>query len=89
MRMEGDHLKPSIGFIGMGHMDSHMAHRLLEASYQVTVYDRTREKAREVGQRGARVAQTPRDLAATCQVVLACVTDDQAQRGGMRDAYHD
>lgn len=25
MSMEGDHLKPSIGFIGMGHMGSHMA----------------------------------------------------------------
>ncbi len=29
MNMEGDHLKPSIGFIGMGHMGSHMAQRLL------------------------------------------------------------
>src|SRR5260370_18908024 len=79
MNMEGDHLKPGIGFIGMGHMGSHMAHRLLDAGYQVTVYDRTREKAQEVRQRGARVAQTPEDLAANCQVVLVCVTDDEAQ----------
>jgi 3-hydroxyisobutyrate dehydrogenase-like beta-hydroxyacid dehydrogenase len=79
MSMEGDHLKPSIGFIGMGHMGSHMAHRLLDAGYQVTVYDRTKERAQEVGQRGAQVAQTPKDLAANCQVVMACVTDDEAQ----------
>jgi len=83
MNMEGDHLKPSIGFIGMGHMGSHMAHRLLDAGYQLTVYDRTREKAQEVGQRGARMAQTPKDLAASCQVVLTCVTDDQAQHDVM------
>src|SRR6266480_7116221 len=83
MSMEGDHLKPSIGFIGMGHMGSHMAHRLLDAGYQVTVYDRTKEKAQEVGQRGALVAQTPKELAANCQVVMACVTNDEAQHDVM------
>ena len=38
MNMEGDQLKPSIGFIGMGYMGSHMAQRLLEAGYRLTVY---------------------------------------------------
>jgi 3-hydroxyisobutyrate dehydrogenase-like beta-hydroxyacid dehydrogenase len=74
-----DDLKPSIGFIGMGHMGSHMAQRLLDAGYQVTVYDRTKEKAQEVEQRGAQVAQTPKDLGASCQIVMACVRDDRAQ----------
>src|SRR5438132_9741007 len=83
MSMEGDHLKPSIGFIGMGHMGSHMAQRLLDAGYQVTVYDRTEEKAQEVGQRGALVAPTPKELAANCQVVMACVTNDEAQHDVM------
>jgi 3-hydroxyisobutyrate dehydrogenase len=83
MNMEGDHLKPGLGFIGMGHMGSHMAKRLLDADYQVTVYDRTREKAKALGQRGAQVAQTPKDLAANCQVVLVCVTDDEAQHDVM------
>jgi 3-hydroxyisobutyrate dehydrogenase-like beta-hydroxyacid dehydrogenase len=73
------HLKPSIGFIDMGRMGSHMAQRLLDAGYQLTVYDRTRERAEEVGQRGAQIAQTPRDLAAGCQIVMASVTDDRAQ----------
>ena len=77
--MEGDHLKPSIGFIGMGHMGSHMVQRLLDAGYQLTVYDRTEEKPRRWEQRGAQVAQTPRDLAANCQVVMACVRNDEAQ----------
>ncbi len=83
MYMEDDHLKPGLGFIGMGHMGSHMAQRLLDADYQLTVYDRTREKAKALGQRGARVAQTPKDLAANCQVVMACVTDDEAQHDVM------
>ena len=45
MNTKGDNLKPSIGFIGMGHMSSHMAQRLLDAGYQLTVYDRTEELA--------------------------------------------
>lgn len=79
MNMEGNHLKPGIGFIGMGHMGSHMVQRLFDAGYQVTVYDRTKEKAKALGQRGARVAQTPKDLATNCQVVMVCVTNDEAQ----------
>jgi 3-hydroxyisobutyrate dehydrogenase-like beta-hydroxyacid dehydrogenase len=73
------HSKPSIGFIGMGHMGSHMAQKLLDAGYQLTVYDRTKEKAQELGQLGALVAEMPRDLAANCDIVMICVTDDQAQ----------
>ena len=80
---EGDHLRPSLGFIGMGHMGSHMAQRLIDAGYSLSVYDRTRQKAKALGQRGAQVAQTPRDLAANCQVVMACVTDDEAQHDVM------
>src|SRR6266849_9757294 len=83
MNMESNKLKPSIGFIGMGHMGSHMVQKLFDAGYQVTVYDRTREKAQEVGQRGAQVAQTPKGLAANCQVVLVCVTNDEAQHDVM------
>src|SRR6266550_4114554 len=83
MYMEDDHLKPGLGFIGIGHMGSHMVQRLFDAGYQVTVYDRTEEKAKALGQRGARVAKTPKDLAANCQVVMACVTNDEAQHNVM------
>jgi 3-hydroxyisobutyrate dehydrogenase-like beta-hydroxyacid dehydrogenase len=83
MNMEGTKLKPSIGFIGMGHMGSAMARRLLDADYQLSVYDRTEEKAQELGQLGALVAHTPKDLAARGQVVMACVTDDEAQQDVM------
>ena len=78
MNMESNKLKPSIGFIGMGHMGSHMARRLLDAGYQVTVYDRTKEKAQELEQRGALVAQTPKEAAAHSEVIISIVTDDAA-----------
>jgi 3-hydroxyisobutyrate dehydrogenase len=65
-----------LGFIGMGHMGSHMAVRLLAAGYPVTVYDRSKEKSQTIA--GARVAESPRDLAAHSEVVLISVTDDAA-----------
>ncbi len=83
MNTESNKLKSGLGFIGMGHMGSHMVQRLLDAGYQVTVYDRTKEKAKALGQRGAQVAETPKELAANCQVVLACVTNDEAQHDVM------
>src|SRR6266852_5185704 len=83
MNMESNKLQPSIGFIGMGHMGSHMAQKLLDAGYQVTVHDRTKQKAKALGQRGALVAPTPKELAANCQVVMACVTNDEAQHDVM------
>src|ERR1700694_3088562 len=83
MNAESNKSKPSIGFIGMGHMGSHMAQRLLDAGYRVTAYDRTEEKAKALGQLGAHVVHTPRELAAACQVVMACVTNDEAQHDVM------
>jgi 3-hydroxyisobutyrate dehydrogenase len=71
-----DQSKPTIGFIGLGHMGSHMVPRLIQADYHVTVYDRTREKAQAI--QGATVAETPREAAADSEVVISIVTDDAA-----------
>ena len=68
--------KPTIGFIGLGHMGSHMVPRLIQAGYQLTVYDRTREKAQAIAD--ATVAETPKDAAAHSEVVISIVTDDAA-----------
>ncbi|GHO60342.1 NAD(P)-dependent oxidoreductase [Ktedonobacter robiniae] len=72
------HSRQNIGFIGIGHMGSHMVPRLLHAGYHLTVYDRTAERAQAMGQLGALVAQTPRELAASCDVIISCVTNDCA-----------
>ncbi len=68
--------QPTIGFIGMGHMGSHMAPRLIAAGYHLTVYDRTREKAQAIA--GATVAETPEEAAAHSDVVISIVTNDPA-----------
>jgi len=71
--------RPAVGFIGLGHMGSHMVQRLLAAGYPLAVWDRTLAKAQALGQQGARVTQTPGDLAAHSDVLLVSVTDDAAQ----------
>src|SRR2546427_3422139 len=68
--------KTTIGFIGMGHMGSHMAPRLIRAGYHLTVYDRTREKAQAIA--GATVAETPEEAAAHSDVVISIVSNDAA-----------
>jgi 3-hydroxyisobutyrate dehydrogenase-like beta-hydroxyacid dehydrogenase len=70
--------KPRLGFIGLGGMGSRMAGRLLSAGYGLTVYNRSRERTRPLESAGAKVADSPRGLAAASDVVLSCVADDKA-----------
>ncbi len=67
-----------LGFIGLGAMGGRMASRLLAAGYDVTVYNRTRERTRPLEERGAKVATTPGGLAAGVEVLLSSVADDAA-----------
>ena len=69
---------PSLGFIGLGAMGGRMARRLLTAGYDLTLYDRARERARPLEQSGAKFAPTPKRLAAAVDVVLSSLTDDAA-----------
>jgi 3-hydroxyisobutyrate dehydrogenase-like beta-hydroxyacid dehydrogenase len=70
--------KPRLGFIGMGGMGSRMAARLLAAGYDVTIYNRHRERTRALEERGAKVAAEPRELAARADIVLSSLADDAA-----------
>lgn len=65
-----------------------MAGHLLEAGHDLTVWNRTIEKARGIGRKGARIAESPAQLATLCDLVLICVTGDEEVRsvvGAMRD----
>lgn len=62
-----------IGFIGIGVMGSSMVKNLLKAGYQVTVYTRTKEKANEVIEAGAKWASTIKELAHQSEVVITMV----------------
>lgn len=70
--------KPNVGFIGMGHMGSRLAMRLLDAGYPLTVYDRTPEHTQPLAQRGAKTAATPAEIATVSAIVLSSLADDAA-----------
>lgn len=52
-----------IGWIGVGRMGYELVVRLLDAGYDVAVWNRTRAKAEPLGELGATIADSPADLA--------------------------
>ncbi|NLW86408.1 MAG: NAD(P)-dependent oxidoreductase [Planctomycetes bacterium] len=78
--------KPRVGFIGMGIMGGSMAANCIKAGFEVTVYNRSASKTARLRDMGARVAQTPAELAAQCDVVLSCVTHSHDVLEVMLDA---
>nr|WP_295974651.1 NAD(P)-dependent oxidoreductase [uncultured Bacillus sp.] len=62
-----------IGFIGTGVMGKNMAGHLLSAGYPLFVYNRTREKAEELIERGAIWAESPKEVAEKANVIFTIV----------------
>ncbi len=52
-----------LGWIGVGRMGQALAKRLLEAGHEVSIYNRTREKAEPLEAQGATLVDSPADLA--------------------------
>lgn len=69
-----------IAFLGVGVMGSGMATRLLDAGFPVTVWNRNAARAEPLRGKGAAIAASPREAAATADVVIAMVADDTASR---------
>ena len=66
-----------IGFIGLGNMGSAMAMNLLKAGHNVTVYNRTAQKAQPLVDQGAHAAADPAE-ASRADVVFTMLADDRA-----------
>ncbi len=64
-----------IGFIGLGTMGGPMAARLLDAGFELTVHNRTREREQPLAERGAQRAASPREAATGAAVVCTMVSD--------------
>src|ERR687895_2451311 len=65
-----------IGFIGLGIMGGPMAKNLMEAGYELVLFNRTREKAEELaGDGDAEVAANPREVAEKSDVIVTMLPD--------------
>jgi len=66
-----------IAFLGLGVMGYPMAAHLLKAGHDVTVYNRTSEKAAEwVKEHGGAMEKTPAEAGKGAEIVFACVGND-------------
>ena len=77
-RLTADQVKA--GFIGLGNMGSRIAQRLLHHGYHLSVYDMDLAKADAIAAQGGVVAKNIAELAQTADVLLSCLTNDEAVR---------
>lgn len=66
-----------VAFIGLGNMGSAIANCILRGGFDLTVWNRSPERAEPLVARGARLAKTPRDAAANADAVITCLMDDK------------
>ncbi|MFH1491205.1 MAG: NAD(P)-binding domain-containing protein [Pseudomonadota bacterium] len=83
--------KPRIGFIGIGVMGRPMAGHLAKAGYALTIHDSNRANAARAAEenRGIHVAETPKAVAETSDIVITMVpsgvTVQEVALGDSRD----
>ncbi len=64
-----------VGFIGLGIMGGPMAQNLVEAGYELVLYNRTKEKAEALAGDGAAVADSPKEVAESSGVIVTMLSD--------------
>src|SRR5258706_2291746 len=67
-----------VGFVGLGKMGTGMVRALLRAGHQVSVYNRTREKAEALAENGAKVAASLAEVCLDSEAVFTMLSDDSA-----------
>ena len=71
-------LHTRLGFIGLGHLGSPIARRLVDAGFPMVVYDLDHTKSAEFATLGAEVARDTGKLARDADVVLSCLPDERS-----------
>lgn len=67
--------KYNLGFIGIGLMGKPMTLRLLNAGFNVHVWNRTPEKLKAVTEEGAKACSTVAELVRASDIVILCLAD--------------
>jgi 3-hydroxyisobutyrate dehydrogenase len=70
--------KPKVGYLGTGLMGAPMALRLVDAGYEVMVWNRSRDKLDGLVAAGATAARSPAEISENCDTVFMCLTDSPA-----------
>ena len=67
-----------LGYLGLGMMGFPMTRRLLNAGYNVTVWNRSSGKAAALVEAGAKHAAKPQEVASAASIIFMCLTDAAA-----------
>jgi 3-hydroxyisobutyrate dehydrogenase len=67
-----------LGYLGLGMMGFPMTRRLVDAGHDVTVWNRSSGKAAAMVEAGAKLAGSPRKVAADASIIFMCLTDAAA-----------
>jgi len=67
-----------IGIIGLGMLGNAVALHLLDSGFEVTVFNRTKEKTIQVREKGAKVMKSPKEIAENSELIITIVKDAAA-----------
>ena len=67
-----------IGIIGLGMLGNAVALHLMDSGYEVTAYNRTKEKSTELKEKGAMIVESPKEVAKNSELVIIIVKDADA-----------
>jgi 3-hydroxyisobutyrate dehydrogenase len=66
-----------IGFIGLGNLGKEIAKRILQAGFELLVWNRTLDKAKDLG---CPIASSPKEVAKNCESIFLIVFDSSASK---------
>jgi 3-hydroxyisobutyrate dehydrogenase len=84
-----------IGIIGIGMLGNAVALHLLDVGFQVTIFNRTKEKAIQLKEKGATIATSPKEVATKSELIIIIVKDANAvkeisfESNGITEGAHD
>ncbi len=67
-----------IGIIGLGMLGNAVALNLLDSGFEVTVYNKTKEKTMQAREKGAKVVTSPKEIAENSELIITIVKDAAA-----------
>ena len=70
----------TVGIVGTGMLGEAVGLHLMDVGYKVIVFNRTKEKTKTLKEKGAKVADTPKQVAEDSDVVITVVKDADAVR---------
>lgn len=71
-------MKEEIAFLGLGNLGTPIAESLINAGYELTLWNRTISKAQPLADLGAKVAENPIDAITPGGIVISVLADDAA-----------